>query len=157
MTLLKVGVWTWSLWVCHSPPPVLLEDAQLQLHSTLTEGFSSVVHFLQSVSDQQQQRQQQQQQQQVIDSEVFHSPLILAAVRVLGAWLAEESLALSAEVYSLLPFLVTLCREEEEVVRFLMPGFSHLLAEERPRDVLISAGLSRVLVRHFKGLQEVAL
>lgn len=34
----------------------------------------------------------------------FHS-----CVRVLGAWLAEESLVLSADVYKLLPFLMKLC------------------------------------------------
>ncbi len=35
--------------------------------------------------------------------------MVAAAVRVLGAWLAEESLALSEQVYKLLPFLLKLC------------------------------------------------
>ena len=35
-------------------------------------------------------------------------PLVLASIRVLGAWLAEESLALSKEVYAVLPFLLKL-------------------------------------------------
>ena len=34
---------------------------------------------------------------------------IVLHIRVLGAWLAEESLVLSADVYELLPFLMKLC------------------------------------------------
>ena len=36
-------------------------------------------------------------------------PIIQASVRVLGVWLAEESLALSTETCELLPFLLKLC------------------------------------------------
>ena len=35
-------------------------------------------------------------------------PLVLASIRVLGAWLAEESLALSEDVFALLPFVLNL-------------------------------------------------
>ena len=38
-------------------------------------------------------------------------PLVLASIRVLGAWLAEESLALSKEVYAVLPFLLKLASQ----------------------------------------------
>ena len=33
---------------------------------------------------------------------------MLGAIRVLGAWLAEESIALSEDIYGVLPFLLTL-------------------------------------------------
>lgn len=42
-------------------------------------------------------------------------PLVLASIRVLGAWLAEESLALSKDVYALLPFLLKLTSQHAAV------------------------------------------
>ena len=42
-------------------------------------------------------------------------PLVLASIRVLGAWLAEESLALSKDVYALLPFLLKLTSQHVAV------------------------------------------
>ena len=69
--------------------------------------------------------------------------------------MAEDSLALSSEVYSLLPFLVKLCKEEEDLLKFLLPGFSHLLAETKPRHILLSLGLVKLLIKHFKGLEMI--
>lgn len=42
-------------------------------------------------------------------------PLVLASIRVLGAWLAEESLALSKDVYALLSFLLKLTSQHVAV------------------------------------------
>jgi len=41
------------------------------------------------------------------DHSVFQwNSILLATVRVLGAWLAEETAALREEIYDLIPFLV---------------------------------------------------
>ena len=124
---------------------VLSEEDQLKLHTTLMDGFSVVVRFLQSASEQQEAITEEETTMVREDEKL----LTIAAVRVLGVWMAEDSLALSSEVYALLPFLVNLCKEEEDVLIFLLPGFSHLLAEDKPRRALISAGLCRQLVKHF--------
>ena len=129
------------------PFTVLSEEDQLQLHSTLLEGFSVVAQFLQSASEQEEASAEEKTMEDERENEKL---LIIAAVRVLGVWMAEDSLALSSEVYSLLPFLVNLCKEEEDVLSFLLPGFSHLLAEDKPRSALISAGLCEQLVKHFE-------
>lgn len=58
-------------------------------------------------------------------------PVVAAAVRVLGAWLAEESLALSEQVYQLLPFLLQLCAGSPEPGLLQTQGHqvSHVVSE----------------------------
>lgn len=128
------------------PDAALSEEDQLQLHTILMEGFSIVVQFLQSALEQDEAATEEETTKEREDRKL----LVIAAVRVLGVWMAEDSLALSSEVHSLLPFLVNLCKEEEDVLIFLLPGFSHLLAEDKPRRALISAGLCRLLMEHFE-------
>jgi hypothetical protein len=74
---------------------------------------------------------------------------------VLGAWLAEESLALTTQLYQLLPTLLNMCeaclqlaqaeteRGEtegagivENPLKFLLPGLSHLVADNAPRAIV---------------------
>ncbi|XP_067664158.1 neurochondrin-like [Haliotis asinina] len=77
-----------------------LEKKQvLQLHSAMLGAFNSVIFFLSQVS-----------QQQIQMSTA--SLLVTASVRVLGAWLAEETSALREEIYSLLPFLLHICKAQ---------------------------------------------
>ena len=85
--------------------------------------------------------------------------LTTAAVRVLGAWLAEETLVLSSNVYHLLPFLLELCRhrlthqaEDKDLLKFLLPGLSHLTAEDKPRKVLLKAELQKLLLAYMQHL-----
>ena len=103
-----------------------------------------------------------------------------AAVRVLGAWLSEESLALSEEVYKLLPFLLRLCgsslserpapqtgeldsdgvascvemdsSQEVDLLKFLLPGLCHLTAEDKPRAILLKANIQKTLSQRFQDL-----
>ena len=84
--------------------------------------------------------------------------LTSAAVRVLGAWLAEETLALSSDVYHLLPYLLELChhrlltQQTEDLLKFLLPGLSHLTAEDKPRRVLLKADLQKLLLAYMQNL-----
>ena len=79
-------------------------------------------------------------------------------MRVLGAWLAEETLSLSSDVYHLLPFLIELCHhhlkegEDEDQLKFLLPGLSHLSAEDKPRKILLKAGLQKLLLVYIQQL-----
>eukprot|EP00731_Ephydatia_muelleri_P031145 Em0022g659a len=84
-----------------APSTMLTPGDQLQLHTSLTETFAAIVQFLDAV-------------RQAHAPEDLCHPLHLvtmATVRVVGAWLAEESLAVPTELYTLLPFLLAMCQE----------------------------------------------
>ncbi|XP_048249169.1 neurochondrin-like [Haliotis rufescens] len=82
-----------------------LEKKQvLQLHSAMLGAFNSVIFFLSQVS-----------QQEIEMSRT--SLLVTASVRVLGAWLAEETSALREEIYNLLPFLVQICKAQVQGIQ----------------------------------------
>ncbi|XP_052230312.1 neurochondrin-like isoform X9 [Dreissena polymorpha] len=75
-----------------SGPPLDLDDRQvMQLHSAMVGAFGAVIHYLKRIS---------------VSTEVQWNSIMLATVRVLGAWLAEETSALREEIYDLIPFLV---------------------------------------------------
>ena len=156
---------------------VLDQEDLLQLHTTLTEALTSVVHFLHTLES-------------IGTFTSLSHPVVVAAVRVLGAWLAEESLVLSEEVYKLLPFLLKLCgrgssmgrkaegrkagkeavgreavgreagkeaegrelENSEDVLKFLLPGLCHLTAEDKPRKVLLKADLQKTVLEYIQGL-----
>ena len=111
----------------------------LQLHSAFSEAFKSITEFLNTLSP----------------PLPPHNSLIIAIVRVLGAWLAEESLALTTQLYQLLPTLLNMCeaclqlaqaeteRGEtegagivENPLKFLLPGLSHLVVDNAPRAIV---------------------
>ena len=120
---------------------VLSPEEQLQLHGTLVEGLSLVIQFLKCV---------------LCDDAVQQADplLLLASVRVLGAWLAEETLSLTEEVYTILPPLVGMCDSSTEqgrdLMKFLLPGLNHLVAEDSPRRVLLQVQLHSILLDHFR-------
>lgn len=73
----------------------LQEKQKQQLYSALKGAFDAVMFFLQEIS------------QGTIDTEDQQSQMfVCATIRVLGAWLAEETSANKQDVYSLLPFLI---------------------------------------------------
>ncbi|NXN91735.1 NCDN protein, partial [Rhinopomastus cyanomelas] len=143
----------------------LLEDTQkMQLMRIMEEAFGAIIFYLSQVKQ-----------------EELQDPFVFASVRVLGAWMAEETSCLRQEICELLPFLVRyaakLFREgspaeslpEEELgstegsgsaldaLRFLLPGFCHLTAEDRPRDILISEGAPALLCDYFQRQWEVLM
>uniref|UniRef100_A0A8D0B5T5 Neurochondrin n=1 Tax=Salvator merianae TaxID=96440 RepID=A0A8D0B5T5_SALMN len=140
---------------------LLQESQKVQLVGILEEAFGAVIHYLRQVG------------RKKIDD-----PFIFASVRILGVWLAEETSFLKQEICDLLPFLVHYAKvrfEEErrvrsglqrdteqagqssiqppvwqgDALRFLLPGLSHLTAEDRPRGILISEGAPVLLCQYF--------
>uniref|UniRef100_H0VUV9 Neurochondrin n=1 Tax=Cavia porcellus TaxID=10141 RepID=H0VUV9_CAVPO len=115
---------------------------------------------------------------QQVGPEKQKEPFVFASVRILGAWLAEETSSLRKEVCQLLPFLVryakTLYEEAEEAndlsqqvanlaispttpgpawpgdaLRLLLPGWCHLTVEDGPREILIKEGAPSLLCKYF--------
>ncbi|NWI36595.1 NCDN protein, partial [Picathartes gymnocephalus] len=141
----------------------LLEDVQkMQLMRIMEEAFGAVIFYLRQVKQ-----------------EELQDPFIFASVRVLGAWMAEETSSLKQEICELLPFLVDYARKlfkegspavslpqaeltstegsalPQDALRFLLPGFCHLTAEDKPRDILISEGAPALLCEYFLQQWEV--
>ncbi|NXX34086.1 NCDN protein, partial [Nicator chloris] len=141
----------------------LLENVQkMQLMRIMEEAFGAVIFYLKQVKQ-----------------EELQDPFIFASVRVLGAWMAEETSSLKQEICELLPFLVDYARKlfkegspaaslpqaelvstegsalPQDALRFLLPGFCHLTAEDRPRDILISEGAPALLYEYFLQQWEV--
>ncbi|NWS90913.1 NCDN protein, partial [Toxostoma redivivum] len=141
----------------------LLENVQkMQLMRIMEEAFGAVIFYLREVKE-----------------EELQDPFIFASVRVLGAWMAEETSSLKQEICELLPFLVDYARKlfkegspavslpqaelvstkgsalPRDALRFLLPGFCHLTAEDRPRDILISEGAPALLCEYFLQQWEV--
>ncbi|XP_074832279.1 neurochondrin [Carettochelys insculpta] len=141
--------------------PRLSEAQKLQLVRIMEEAFGAVIHYLKQVGEQK-----------------LKDPFIFASVRILSAWLAEETSSLKQEVCDLLPFLIhyskALFQEENkarrlsqhavqlaglgspqgsacprDALRFLLPGLCHLTAEDRPREILISEGAPELLYQYF--------
>nr|XP_056703117.1 neurochondrin [Euleptes europaea] len=136
----------------------LLQEVQkVQLVGILEEAFAAVVYYLRQAG-----------------WERLTDPFVFASVRILGAWLAEETSSLKPEICDLLPFLLRYaklhfeaerkdrsslqnpgCGDGREPVwqgdalRFLLPGLSHLTAEDQPRAILISEGVPVLLCRYF--------
>lgn len=142
--------------------PVLSEEQKVQLIQVMQEAFAAVMYYLQQVG-----------------WERMEDPFVLASVRLLGAWLAEETSCFRQEVIQLLPFLVhymrtwfqrgVTCRKQlkeapqmallssswgavwpADAIRFLLPALCHLSAEEAPRKILISEGVPALLCEYYQ-------
>lgn len=81
---------------------------------------------------------------------------ICASIRILGSWLAEETTSMKEEVCAVLPFVITVCGkmyEEQKLgasempdsLRFMLPAFCHLAAEDAPRKIMLSQKLPQLL------------
>ncbi|XP_078537272.1 neurochondrin [Lissotriton helveticus] len=141
---------------------LLTEGQKLQLVTVMEEACGAVIHYLKQIGQ-----------------EKMEDPFIFASVRILSAWLAEETSSLKQEICELLPFLIdyvkTLFHRERDcrdlpqqvaelalcssswgalwpgdALRFLLPGLYHLTAEDAPRSILISQGLPALLCEYFR-------
>ncbi|CAH1776723.1 unnamed protein product [Owenia fusiformis] len=81
-------------------PTMLLEEKTLmQLHSAMLGAFNAVTCFLMDVASD--------------DSGKKNChPVTYASIRVLGSWMAEETLALNKEINKLIPFLIRASKEQ---------------------------------------------
>ena len=127
----------------------------LQLHTVLNEAFTSVLFLLDTAASERSMGGSEVGADRI---SVPQQPILAATLRVLGAWLAEDSLTLAEGVYKLLPFLLQLTGNsmpqdaDEDLLKFLLPGLCHLTADDKGRTVLMRSGLARVLARYMESL-----
>jgi len=99
---------------------LLLDQRQRgQLYTALKNGFTSILGFLQELSV-------------TLKDHPHHLDdpkkkyFVCATIRILGAWLSEETMAMREEVYDLLPFVLSLSNETFESQKLsklsLLPG-----------------------------------
>jgi hypothetical protein len=116
-----------SPWV--SLPPTVL----LSLQASFTELFKSVFIYLGDARD---------------DGAPV-SVVIVACIRALGSWLAEETSELSAEFVDILPFLLSVTdhpdQPTDDAVSFLIPALVHMLLSDNVDEV---DRLSSILCTH---------
>ncbi|XP_009863447.1 PREDICTED: neurochondrin, partial [Apaloderma vittatum] len=142
--------------------PLLEEGQKMQLLRIMEEAFGAVIFYLRQVRE-----------------EELQDPFVFACVRILGAWMAEETSSLKQEICEVLPFLVQYAKKlfkegspaeslpqqelastegfalPQDALRFLLPGFCHLTAEDRPRDILVAEGAPALLCEYFLHQWEV--
>ncbi|XP_068706405.1 neurochondrin-like isoform X2 [Montipora foliosa] len=99
-----------------SPLPKTLSGKLPKVYSLATEAMASIIHFLQSVADNQG------------EADLQRSQLVSASVRVLCAWMAEETSALQDGISKLLPFLLKLAKESMNIPS---EPLSHAKASEK--------------------------
>nr|XP_027220396.1 neurochondrin homolog [Penaeus vannamei]XP_027220397.1 neurochondrin homolog [Penaeus vannamei]XP_027220399.1 neurochondrin homolog [Penaeus vannamei] len=137
-----------------------------QLYAALKGAFNAVLIFLKASFD------------ESFSENPKNHLFVCATIRVLGAWLAEETAANKEEVYATIPFIIKTCRynfdwnnkraalkskkksqskislkEDDEnlpdIFRFLLPGLCHLTAEDKPRSLLLELELENLLFEYL--------
>ena len=131
---------------------VLCEDDMIKLHHIISRTLSMVIKFLEECST----------TTENISSML--TPVTLATLRVLGAWLAEDDLTLLSEVCKVIPFVLDIAladyhcsrqlelkssQHQPHVIQFLLPGLLHLTAEEKPRKAVLHKGKHKVILEYI--------
>lgn len=82
---------------------------------------------------------------------------VCSSIRILGSWLAEETSSMKEEVCAVLPFIITVCSrmyderklgtisDMPDPLRFMLPAFCHLAAEDAPRKIMLCQKLPQLL------------
>lgn len=142
-----------------------LEQKEKQsVYTGLKGAFTAVVSVLTKVSN-------DKGRDKLSDSEKVY---ICAMVRVLVAWLAQETTAMRAQVYVLLPYMLSLANDtfyasrnrrlaekrqtadspmevehsilgQVDILRVMLPSICHLVVEDKARDIIMKSKQDEVL------------
>lgn len=143
----------------------LEQKEKQQLYTSFKGAFSAVITLLTKVSN------DFTKNPNVLDTKA--KVFVCALVRVLSAWLAQETSAMRNAVYGILPFMLTLANEtfyayrsrrlaekrqtsdameteadlvsQIDILRLMLPALCHLAVEEKARNILIDAKEDEVL------------
>ena len=145
------------------------------IQQALNNAFAAILKFLHELSK----------LQKDLLQKIKH--FVCATIRILGAWLSEETQALRDEVYDIIPFIYQLATETFEVqksaklaalpgrstdeftsesaltslqnkgsqattpdtLRFLVPAMCHLVAEDKPRKIILDMKMHETLFTYL--------
>ena len=114
-------VWLfWQVFYISFDRLLLLDQRQRgQLYTALKNGFTSILGFLQELS------MTLREQPHHLESHQ-KKYFVCATIRILGAWLSEETMAMREEVYEILPFILDISNDTFESQKLtklsLLPG-----------------------------------
>ena len=138
-----------------STSDILCENDMLKLHNMLSRTLSAIIKFLEGYSS------------TIEDVSSMLTPVILATLRIFGAWLVEDDLTLLNEVCKVIPLALDIAladhrhnhqselqssQQHPHVLQFLLPGILHLTAEEKPRKAIIRKGKHKVILEYMMHL-----
>jgi len=155
---------------------------KLRIQQSLNNAFAAILKFLQDLST----NVLKEEPQKMEDPQVKY--FVCATIRILGAWLSEETQALREDVYDIVPFIFELANETFEAqkisklsvlpgrgsacnftpetalnnlqkegsqtttpdtLRFLVPGMCHLVAEDKPRKIILEMKMHETLFTYL--------
>ncbi|XP_018898106.1 neurochondrin homolog [Bemisia tabaci] len=150
----------------------LEQKEKQQLYTALKGAFSAVVGLLAKIS-----KDTANFSKGSVDNK--QKVFVCAMVRVLSAWLAQETSAMRNQVYELLPFMLALANEtfyayreryllekkhadaktelledpdplsKVDVLRLMLPALCHLTVEDKSRQIMLSLKQEEVLYESF--------
>lgn len=134
---------------------IITEQAKLHMCNALTGAFGGIMNFLRLAD--------KKFTHFYDDSTELERNFVITGVRVIGAWLAEETAALRDEVYELLPFLLKVATEERKnensanCLRFLLPALCHLSVENPARTILLEWKIPSLLTSYMMDIWDTFL
>ncbi|PKY41702.1 Neurochondrin-domain-containing protein [Rhizophagus irregularis] len=111
----------------------------LRLKGTMTETFRYIIEYLVSVKE------------TTPIEKIIRDESVLASIRVLSAWFAEES-SLEKEISQAIPFLIEICQYclkdniEVDLVKIVIPAFLNLTPLDQPREAFITHGGTQIII-----------
>ncbi|XP_054716026.1 neurochondrin homolog [Uloborus diversus] len=121
-----------------------------QLLNSINMAFKAIVNFLKTVSS--------SKNDSITKTSIFQD-VIIATVRVLCSWLAEETFALQEDVLEILPFVLDVCKNPSDlctlevndfkIFQFFVSPLCHLTADDKARQVLLENDLLKMLFRYM--------
>ncbi|GIX74575.1 neurochondrin homolog [Caerostris extrusa] len=121
----------------------------IQFCNSIKQSFRAIVSFMKKLSD-------DRKTGGSFEKLPYYQDIVIATIRVLCFWLAEETNALQEEVMEILPFILEICKKslnkdsiECNVLRFFLPPLCHLTAEDKTRRLLLKNDLLSLLIKHM--------
>ncbi|CAG8467771.1 12356_t:CDS:2 [Cetraspora pellucida] len=119
-------------------------DVLLRLKGTMTETFRAIIEYLVDVKE-----------EGISYEAAVKDEKVVASIRILSAWLAEES-SLEKETLAVLPFLIGIynyCLEkskEMDLVQILTPAFLNITSQDNLRKAFLELGGAQIMVDYLE-------
>ncbi|CAI2182299.1 11599_t:CDS:2 [Funneliformis geosporum] len=114
----------------------------LRLKGTMIETFRFIIEHLMDIKE------------TTSVEKVIKDESILASIRVLSVWLAEES-SLEKEISKMMPFLIEICQYsltcdiEVNLIKIMTPAFLNLTSLDQPRETFLKHGGPQIMIDYL--------
>ncbi|CAG8685832.1 10162_t:CDS:2 [Funneliformis caledonium] len=109
----------------------------LRLKGTMTETFRFIIEHLVDIKE------------TTFVEEVIKDTCVLASIRVLSAWLAEDS-SLEKVISNAMPFLIEICQYRHvDLIKIMTPAFLNLTSLDQPREAFLKHGGTQMVIDYL--------